>query len=89
MVRGDMSLVMVLLPESSNTIPFKWSYSGPGGVLGIGGPESGRFVGFSVLPVTGYIEIDSADIDSLVDDGRLGDFVKQQFGLVVSISATK
>ena len=54
-------------------------------MLGSGGPESGRFVGFSVLPVTGFIEIDSEDIDTLVADGRMGDFVKQQFGHVVSL----
>ena len=59
------------------------STPGPGGVLGSGVPESARFQGFSVFPVTGYIELDSADIDTLVADGRLGDFVKQQFGFIV------
>jgi hypothetical protein len=56
---------------------------GPGGVLGSAGPCWVRVDGF--LPIVGLVRLDTADLDMLEGQGRLGDVILHEIGHVLGI----
>ena len=60
---------------------------GVGGRLGFAGPETAQIVGTSILPVTGTMSFDSADVQNLVDGGTFESVIVSTQAIVLVLKA--